>query len=97
MKRATYRDDFDPADYDDSELPERSSNFGISLGGLLLVGAVVASVMLVRKALDQSHLAQATKKTEQQRDKILKDTYPASDPPASQYFDIPVNRRVDGE
>lgn len=26
-------------------------------------------------------------------DKQLKDTYPASDPPASRYFDIPVNRR----
>lgn len=26
-------------------------------------------------------------------DKVLKDTYPASDPPASRYFDIPVNRR----
>jgi hypothetical protein len=26
-------------------------------------------------------------------DKTLKDTYPASDPPASRYFDIPVNRR----
>lgn len=26
-------------------------------------------------------------------DRALKDTYPASDPPASRYFDIPVNRR----
>jgi hypothetical protein len=26
-------------------------------------------------------------------DKSLQDTYPASDPPASRYFDIPVNRR----
>jgi hypothetical protein len=26
-------------------------------------------------------------------DKQLKDTYPASDPPASRYFDIPINRR----
>jgi len=26
-------------------------------------------------------------------DKSLKDTYPASDPPASRYFDIPENRR----
>jgi hypothetical protein len=26
-------------------------------------------------------------------DKSLRDTYPASDPPASRYFDIPVNRR----
>lgn len=26
-------------------------------------------------------------------DKSLKDTYPASDPPASRYVDIPINRR----
>lgn len=26
-------------------------------------------------------------------DKALKDTYPASDPPASRYVDIPINRR----
>lgn len=26
-------------------------------------------------------------------DKTLKDSYPASDPPASRYFDIPENRR----
>jgi hypothetical protein len=26
-------------------------------------------------------------------DKVLKDSYPASDPPASRYVDIPVNRR----
>jgi hypothetical protein len=27
------------------------------------------------------------------RDKTLKDSFPASDPPASQFFDIPVNRQ----
>jgi hypothetical protein len=32
-------------------------------------------------------------KSEPAIDKQLKDTYPASDPPASRYFDIPVNRR----
>lgn len=32
-------------------------------------------------------------KTEPAIDKQIKDTFPASDPPASRYFDIPVNRR----
>jgi hypothetical protein len=32
-------------------------------------------------------------KREPEIDKQLKDTFPASDPPASRYFDIPVNRR----
>lgn len=27
------------------------------------------------------------------RDKTLKDSFPASDPPASQFFDIPINRQ----
>jgi hypothetical protein len=31
--------------------------------------------------------------TERAIDKTLKDSFPASDPPASRYFDIPVNRR----
>jgi hypothetical protein len=30
---------------------------------------------------------------EKVHDKTLKDSFPASDPPASQYFDIPVNRQ----
>ena len=32
------------------------------------------------------------RRVEAARDKTLKDSFPASDPPASQYFDIPVNR-----
>ena len=32
-------------------------------------------------------------KSEAAIDKTLKDTYPASDPPASRYFDIPANRQ----
>jgi hypothetical protein len=34
----------------------------------------------------------ADRHTDEMRDKTLKDTYPASDPPASQFFDIPANR-----
>ena len=33
------------------------------------------------------------KQGEKVHDKTLKDSFPASDPPASQYFDIPVNRQ----
>lgn len=34
----------------------------------------------------------AARHTEAMRDETLQDTFPASDPPASQYFGIPANR-----
>jgi len=94
MKRARYRDSFDD-DMDSSEMdsPARSSRSGISTTGLLLIGVAVASAVIIRKVLQQARSTQQIHKTEQRRDKTLKDTYPASDPPASQYFDIPVNRQ----
>jgi hypothetical protein len=64
----------------------KAADIGLIVGALL-VGVGVGALLLSRSA----------KKTQQQhveklRDKALKDSYPASDPPASQYFDIPVNR-----
>lgn len=67
--------------------------FGLSATGLVVIGAVIAAVVLARRALRRANVSQQIKTTEQRRDKSLKDTYPASDPPASQYFDIPVNRQ----
>lgn len=71
----------------------KGSRLGISTTGLIAVGAVVAAGVIVRKVLQQANSTRQKKTTEQRRDKMLKDTFPASDPPASQYFDIPVNRR----
>jgi hypothetical protein len=93
MKRARYRDSFDDLDSSEMDSPPRSSRSGISTTGLLLIGLAVASGVIIRKVLQQARSTHQTHKAEQQRDKTLKDTYPASDPPASQYFDIPVNRQ----
>lgn len=59
-----------------------------------LVGAAVLiatpAYRGIAKRWRQKH---AIAKIETAIDKRVKDTFPASDPPASQYFDIPVNRR----
>ena len=67
------------------------------LVGVSMIGAAafcVATNFLHRRkfsgSTDAANMKSAIK--DDHRDKILEDTFPASDPPASQYFDIPVNR-----
>jgi len=82
------------ADLDDvyDELPRRSRR-GISTSGLILLGVLFAAAVVIRKVLQKANVTQQKNSEEQRRDKILKDTFPASDAPSSQYFDIPVNRQ----
>lgn len=54
-------------------------------GSFILIGAAVKNFLL------RPERTSAT--TDRRRDKTLKDSFPASDPPSSQYFDIPVNRQ----
>jgi hypothetical protein len=62
---------------------------------LLFIGAVgVVAWPFVKRYLRQSESQQQAAKTQATTDTTLKDTFPASDAPASQYFDIPVNRRT---
>lgn len=65
-------------------------------GGLittsLVLGALLAGAYLAYRFLAQPGARQNRRHVEQLRDKSLKDSFPASDPPASQFFDIPVNR-----
>jgi hypothetical protein len=49
----------------------------------------IIATNLRRRFVDQPERA----KSEASIDTALKDTYPASDPPASHYYDIPVNRQ----
>jgi hypothetical protein len=62
---------------------------------VLLAGAVALVVQPAIRIL--SHKLKRTQadaaKLENSVDKTLKDTFPASDPPASHYYDIPVNRQ----
>ena len=75
-----------------SEILNRSN--GRMLGTLLFAGAVALIAIPAIKRLSRHwDVAHPRAKKEPAIDKQLQDTYPASDPPASRYFDIPVNRR----
>jgi hypothetical protein len=61
---------------------------------LALVGAAALIAVPAWKGISRRwRLRHPLASSEPAIDKSLKDTYPASDPPASRYFDIPVNRR----
>lgn len=59
----------------------------------IAVGVALLAWPAVRSMMQRRGTRQAAAKSEPAIDKTLKDTYPASDPPASRYFDIPVNRQ----
>ena len=67
-----------------------------SFGGLRTI-AVVGAIALIAAPAIMSFARrwrekQSSAKTEPAIDKTLKDSFPASDPPASRYFEIPENR-----
>lgn len=61
-----------------------------TLGTVVLVGlAAIAATAVLRHKRHRHDEA----KVQRRRDEALADSFPASDPPATQYFDIPANRR----
>ena len=78
--------DYDP--YAESEQRTFSSLQTIALVGAVALISAPFIATFARRWRSQQDLA----KTEPEIDKTLKDSYPASDPPASRYFDIPENR-----
>jgi hypothetical protein len=88
--RDHYADDDDS--YMDMEPQERGGLGGLQ--ALALLGAIALIAAPVIKSLSQRRrVRQQAEASEPAIDKTLKDTYPASDPPASRYFDIPENRK----
>jgi len=67
----------------------RSLNSNVLVFGALVLGGLLAFSLFKR----QRHRKRREAHVEKVHDKTLKDSFPASDPPASQYFDIPVNRQ----
>jgi len=55
---------------------------------LIAVSFACATMLFMRK----QNQGRKPRVVEKRRDDALKETFPASDAPASQYFDIPVNR-----
>jgi hypothetical protein len=72
---------------------EPRSNRG-TLETVALLGAAVLIAWPACKGIARRwRVRHPVAKSEPMIDKQLKDTFPASDPPAPRYFDIPVNRR----
>lgn len=65
-----------------------------SLRSIVLAGAItLLAAPAVTTLLRRWRTRQEAARTEPAVDKTLKDSFPASDPPASRYFDIPENRQ----
>jgi hypothetical protein len=82
----SYEADYSP--YDEPRSGLDSVRTLALLGAVALIAAPAITTMVRRWRSRQEVAA-----SEPAVDKTLKDTYPASDPPASRYFDIPENRR----
>jgi hypothetical protein len=78
---------------DDYE-PEYESRGFDFLETVALFGAIaLIAAPAVKGVLRRWRVKHPVAHSEPSIDKSLKDTYPASDPPASRYFDIPENRK----
>lgn len=81
----------DYSDYDSYSYDRSSSWSGVQtvalIGALALIATPIIRTMMRRYRSDHP-----VARTEPSIDKQLKDTFPASDPPSSRYFDIPENR-----
>ena len=71
----------------------RRTTFDVLQTIALLSAAVLIAAPAYRGIARRWRLKHPRAKSERAIDKQLEDTYPASDPPAPRYFDIPVNRR----
>jgi hypothetical protein len=73
---------------------ETSGESRNGLGTAALVGAAVLLALPLARGIARRWRTRHPKaERESAIDKSLEDTYPASDPPAHRYVDIPVNRR----
>ena len=71
----------------------RRTSFDVLQTVALLSAVVLIAAPAYRGIARRWRLKHPRAKSEPAIDKQLNDTYLASDPPASRYFDIPVNRR----
>lgn len=86
------RDDAD--DYDDDHGPTRGRTAMGAVESVLLLGALALIATPAIKGIARRYrVRNPAAASEDEVDEALKDTFPASDPPAHRYVDIPVNRR----
>lgn len=85
-----YADDFD----DDYQPRRRGRSVFGALESILLLGAMaLIATPAIRGIARRYRIRNPVAANEAHVDESLKDTFPASDPPASRYVDIPSNRR----
>ena len=89
MRDERYEDDFD----DDYEPEPRSSVFDAVESVLLLGALALIATPAIKGIARRYHLRHPVAADDDQVDESLKETYPASDPPATRFVDIPSNRR----
>ena len=88
-----YAADFTDYEDDADEAPRTRRGLD-GLQTLALLGALALIAAPAYKSISRRwRLRHPQALSEPSIDKTLKDTYPASDPPASRYFDIPENRK----
>jgi hypothetical protein len=76
-----------------SRTDARRTTFAVLETVALLSAAILIATPAYRGIARRWRVKHMRAKSEPAIDRQLNDTYPASDPPASRYFDIPVNRR----
>lgn len=87
-----YQRDADDYDYDHE--PARGRSVMGTVESILLLGALALIVAPAIKGIARRYrVRNPAAALEAEVDNALKDTYPASDPPAQRYVDIPINRR----
>lgn len=88
-----YADDSDDDLDEEYEAPRRRSAFG-AVESILLLGALaLIATPAIRGIARRYRVRNPVAASEHCVDESLKETFPASDPPAQRYVDIPENRR----
>jgi hypothetical protein len=87
--------DYDDLDFDPGyEYAPRRRSALDTMESVLLLGALALIATPAIKGIARRYrVRNPAAACEPEVDKSLKDTYPASDPPAQRYVDIPINRR----
>lgn len=90
-----YQRDQDDDDMDDYELlPRRRSSVMGAVESILLLGALALIATPAIKGIARRYrIRHPLAASDEQVDESLKETFPASDPPAPRYVDIPDNRK----
>lgn len=84
----------DEDDLDDEFMPARGRSALDTVESILLLGALaLITVPAIKGIARRYRVRHPLAAGEQQIDESLVETFPASDPPATRYVDIPKNRR----